>query len=60
MKVCKVSVCKEPALYVHENVSESLLHPLFLHKQYNFHLLIYSQQPVVRHFTNWCHLSHFP
>jgi hypothetical protein len=23
-------------------------------KQYNFQLLIYSQPPVVRHFTNWC------
>jgi hypothetical protein len=23
-------------------------------KQYNFHLLTYSQLPVVRHFTNWC------
>jgi len=26
----------------------------FCRKQYNFHLLIYSQMPVVRHFTNWC------
>jgi len=26
----------------------------FCVKQYNFHLLIYSQPPVVRHFTNWC------
>jgi len=26
----------------------------FYVKQYNFHLLIYSQPPVVRHFTNWC------
>jgi hypothetical protein len=25
----------------------------FCIKQYNFHLLTYSQQPVVRHFTNW-------
>jgi len=25
----------------------------FCIKQYNFHLLIYSQPPVVRHFTNW-------
>ena len=34
MKVCKLSVSKEPTLYqsVHENVSESLLHSLFLHK----------------------------
>ena len=34
MKVCKLSLCKEPTLYqsVHENVSESLLHSLFLHK----------------------------
>ena len=31
----------------------------FCIKQYNFHLLIYSQPPVVRHFTNWWHLSHF-
>ena len=62
MKVCKLSVCKEPILYqsVHENLSESLLHSFFLHKKYNFHLLIYSQPPVVRHFTNWWHLSHFP
>ena len=43
-----------------KNVSESLLHSLFLYKQYNFHLLIYSQPPVVRHFTNCWHLSHFP
>ena len=34
MKVCKLSVCKEPTLYqtVHENGSETLLHSLFLHK----------------------------
>ena len=32
----------------------------FCIKQYNFHLLIYSQPPVVRHFTSWWHLSHFP
>ena len=34
MKVYKLSVCKEPTLYqsVHENVSESLLHSLFLYK----------------------------
>jgi hypothetical protein len=32
----------------------------FCIKQTNFHLLIYSQTPVVRHFTNWWHLSHFP
>ena len=34
LKVCKLSVCKEPTLYqsVSENVSESLLHYLFLHK----------------------------
>ena len=34
MKVCKLSVCEEPTLYqsVHENVSEPLLHSLFLHK----------------------------
>ena len=32
----------------------------FCTKQHNFHLLIYSQPPVVRHFTNWWHLSHFP
>ena len=32
----------------------------FCIKQYNFHLLIYSQPPVVRQFTNWWHLSHFP
>ena len=32
----------------------------FCVKQYNFHLLIYSQPSVVRHFTNWWHLSHFP
>ena len=32
----------------------------FCIKQYNFHLLIYSRPPVVRHFTNWWHLSHFP
>jgi hypothetical protein len=29
-------------------------------KQYNFHLLTYSQPPVVHQFTNWWHLSHFP
>jgi hypothetical protein len=32
----------------------------FCIKQYNFHLLTYCQPPVVRHFTNWWHLSHFP
>ena len=32
----------------------------FCIKQYNFHLLIYSQLPVVHHFTNWWHLPHFP
>ena len=32
----------------------------FCIKQYNFHLLIYSQSPVVRHFTNCWYLSHFP
>ena len=34
MKVCKLSVCKQPTLYqsVHENACESLLHSLFLHK----------------------------
>ena len=34
MKVCKLSVCKKPTLYqsVHENLSESLIHSLFLHK----------------------------
>ena len=32
----------------------------FCMKQYSFHLLFYSQPPVVRHFTNWWHLSHFP
>ena len=31
----------------------------FCIKQYNFHLLIYSQPPVVRHFTNWWDLLHF-
>ena len=53
MKVCKLSACKEPTLYqsVHENVSEPLLRSLFLHK--TIQLLIYSQPPVVRHFTNW-------
>ena len=25
----------------------------FCIKQYNFHIFIYSQPPVVRHFTNW-------
>jgi hypothetical protein len=32
----------------------------FCIKQNNFHFLIYSQTPVVRHFTNWWHLSRFP
>ena len=32
----------------------------FCIKRYNFHLLIYIQPPVVHHFTNWWHLSHFP
>ena len=32
----------------------------FCMKQHNFHFLIYSQPPVVCHFTNWWHLSHFP
>jgi len=26
----------------------------FCIKRYNFHLLIYSKPPVVRHLTNWC------
>ena len=62
MKVCKFSVCKEPTLYqsVHKNVSESLLHSLFLHETIQLSLLIYSQPPVVRHFTDWWHLLHFP
>ena len=62
MKVSKLFVCKEPTFYqsVQENVSESLLHTLFLHKTIQLSLLIYSQPPVVRHFTNWWHLSHFP
>ena len=61
MNVCKLSVCKEPTLYrsVQEKVSEPLLHSLFLHKTIQLSLLIYSQLPVVRHFTNWWRLSHF-
>ena len=60
--VCKLSVCKEPTLYesVHEKFSESLLHSLFLHKTIQLLALIYGQLSVVRHFTNWWHLSHFP
>ena len=41
-------------------VSESLLHSLFLHETIQLHLFIYSQPPVVCHFTNWWHLSPFP
>ena len=48
MKVCKLSVCKEPTLYqiVHENVSEWLLHSLFMHKQYNFHFWSAVNRPL--------------
>ena len=42
--------------YIRQNFSTLC----FCIKQYNFHLLVYSQPPVVRHFTNWWHLSHFP
>ena len=33
-KICKLSLCKESTFYqsVHENISESLLHSLFLHR----------------------------
>jgi len=40
-------VCKKTSLSLHYTLC-------FCVKQYNFHLLIYSQPPVVRHFTNWC------
>jgi len=44
-----------PCTKVCTKTSLSLYYTLcFCVKQYNFHLLIYSQPPVVRHFTNWC------
>ena len=62
MKVCKLSVCKEPALYqsVHENISESLLHAFFLHKTIQLPPFDLQSTARFRHFTNWWHLSHFP
>ena len=62
MKVRKLSVCKEPILY--QSVTKTSLSRYYTLcpciKQYSFHHLIYRQRPVVRHFTNWWHLSHFP
>ena len=62
MKVCKLSVCKEPTLYqsVHENVSESLLHSLFLHK--TIQLSPFDLQSTARcpPFYELVTLSHFP
>jgi hypothetical protein len=44
-----------PCTKVCTKTSLSLYYTLcFCVKQYSFHLLIYSQPPVVRHFTNWC------
>jgi len=44
-----------PCTKVCTKTSLSLYYTLcFCVKQCNFHLLIYSQPPVVRHFTNWC------
>ena len=62
MKVYKLTICKEPTLFqsVHENVSESLLHSLFLHKRIQLLPFDLSQPSVFCHFTNWWHLSHFP
>ena len=56
------SVCLQGVHLVPKFARERLwveLHSLFLHKTI-LHLLIYSQPPVVRHFTNWWYLSHFP
>ena len=62
MKVCKWSVCKEPIFYQsgHEKSLSRYYTLCFCIKQYNFHLLIYSQPPAICHFTNWEHVSHFP
>ena len=62
MKVFQFSVGKEPpCTKVCTKTSLSRYYTLcFCIKQYNFHLFIYSQPPVVSHFTNWWHLSHFP
>ena len=50
-----------PCTKVCTKTSLSLYYTLcFCIKQYDFHLFIYSQPPVVCHFTNWWHLSHFP
>jgi hypothetical protein len=44
-----------PSNKVCTKASLSLYYTLcFCVKQYTFHLLIYSQTPVVCHFTNWC------
>ena len=44
-----------PCTKVCTKTSLSLYYTLsFCLKQYSFYLLIYSQPPVVRHFTNWC------
>ena len=49
-----------PCTKVRKKTSLSRYYTLcFCLKQYNFHLLIYSQAPGVRHFINWWHLSHF-
>ena len=55
MEVCKLSVCKELTLYqsVHEMSLSRYYTLCFCIKQYKFHLSIYSQPSVVRHFTNW-------
>ena len=61
MKVCKLSARSPPCTKVCTKTSLSRYYThRFCIKQYDFHLLIYSQPPVVRHFTNWWHLSYFP
>ena len=61
MKVCKFLFAKSPpCTKACTKTSLSRYYTLcFWIKQYNFHLLIYSQRPVVRHLTNRWHLSHF-
>ena len=51
-QIC-TNVCKKTSLSRYYTLC-------FCIKQYDFQLLIYSQPPVVRHFTNWWHLSYFP
>ena len=61
MSVNCLSARSPPCTKVCTKTSLSRYYTLcFCIKQYNFHILIYSQLPVVRHCSNWWHLSHYP